>query len=453
MVYLFYLEAKILDMKSIKPLLLISLLAFFTQCQKDESSVANQTETLDGKLAIDYMEFIRDMVKQTPGFTPPVASRAFGYAGLTLYESVVHGISGYQSLSGQINGLTSLPRPTSGDAYHWGQVANAAMGQVIARYFPSIPEGLQPRLALIAATYKTEYSKNISVAVSDRSTAFGIQLADSLYQYSQTDGGHEGYKRNFPPYTVPTGPGFWVPTNSSLIPLQPYWGNNRTFVKDITDHTQPLKHPEFSTEKTSLFYAQGLEVYSVTKNLSTAQSDIAKFWSDDPGSPGTPPGHSFSITSQILTLEKSTLAEAAEAYARMGIGVSDAFVSCWKCKYAYNLMRPVTYINQNIDPSWNTLLPTPPFPEYTSGHSVQSGATARILSELFGYGYSFVDRTHEKRTDINGAPRSFRSFDQFAQEAGISRLYGGIHFREAIDLGVIQGNKVGDAVMALPFKK
>ncbi len=440
-------------MKFFKLLLCIALLIFLTQCQKDESGIPSQTETLDGNIAIEYMEFMRDMVKQTAGFSPPVASRLFGYAGLTLYESVVNGTPTYQSLGGKLNGLAALPQPIAGEQYHWGQVCNAAMNQVVNRYFPAIPDGLKPRLALLGATYKTEYLKAVSEAVLDRSTAFGISIADTIFEYSKSDGGHQGYTRNFPPFTLPIGPGFWVPTGANLTPLQPTWGNNRTFVVGITQLSQPFKHPEYSTDKTSLFYSQSLEVYAITKALSTAQTDIAKFWSDDPGAPGTPPGHSVAIASQILTLEKEDLAKAAETYAKVGMAVSDAFVSCWKCKFDFNLMRPVTYLRQNIDPAWTPLLATPPFPEYTSGHSVQSGATARVLSDLFGYGYSFIDRTHEKRTDINGAPRAFRSFDQFAQEAAISRLYGGIHFREGIDLGVIQGNKVGDAVTNLPFKK
>lgn len=441
-------------MKYLKPLLLCIGLLFFFQCQKDDSGPTKSTQSISGKLAIDYMELLRDYTKLTPGFSPPVAARAFGYAGLTLYEAVVHGMPEYQSMVGQLNELNELPMPVA-DTYHWGQVANAAMAEVARLYYPSAPPSLKPRLVLMEASYKTDFLNETNESVLERSTLYGQQLANAIFEYSKNDGGHEGFNKNFPGFpNLPVGPGYWVSTSAANpTPLQPYWGNNRTFVKDITMHTQPVKPPDYSTEKTSPFYIQALEVYNVTKNLDQEQAIIAKYWSDDPGNAGTPPGHSISIASQVLGLENADLAVAAETYAKLGIAISDAFVSCWKCKYTFNLVRPVTYINKNIDANWTTLLATPPFPEYTSGHSVQSGATARVLSVIFGTNYAFVDHTHELRTDIPGAPRSFRSFDHAAQEAAISRLYGGIHFRDAIDLGVLQGNKVGDAVNALAFKK
>jgi PAP2 superfamily len=431
---------------------LIILLLLFSQCQKDNIGGPDQARSLDGSLAVEYMDFIRDMVKKTAGFSPPVASRVFGYAGLTLYESVVGGISDKQSLAGQVNGLKELPKPSV--TLHWGQVANAAMNRVVELYFPSIPESSKPQLALIGAKYKTEYFKETTESVLNASTEYGIVLANAIFDYSKTDGGHDGYKNNFPAFAFPAGPSFWVPTSATNpSPLQPFWGMNRPFAKNAVTNTQPIKPPDFSIDKTSLFYSKALEVYTVTKNLTVTQTDIAKYWGDDQGNPGTPPGHSISITSQVLTKEKSNLGLAAEAYAKVGMAISDAFISCWKTKYEYNLIRPVTYINQQIDSAWIPILITPPFPEYTSDHSVQSGAFARVLSDLFGYDYSFVDHTHEARSDINGIPRAYHSFDDAAAEAAISRLYGGIHFRDAIEEGLKQGNKVGNEILALKFDK
>jgi hypothetical protein len=139
---------------------------------------------------------------------------------------------------------------------------------------------------------------------------------------------------------------------------------------------------------------------------------------------------------------------AAEAYAKVGIAVADAFISCWSTKFRYNLLRPVTYIRGVIDPAWGSLLVTPPFPEYTSGHSVQSAASAQVLTDLFGT-VAFTDHTHDDR---GLAPRSFGSFKQAAEEAAISRLYGGIHFSTAIDLGLEQGLCVGRRVSDLEFR-
>jgi hypothetical protein len=151
----------------------------------------------------------------------------------------------------------------------------------------------------------------------------------------------------------------------------------------------------------------------------------------------------------VLRREEASLAAAAETYARVGIAVCDAFIACWQQKYRYNLLRPVTYLRRHVDPEWTPLLVTPPFPEYPSGHSVQSGAAFQVLTDLFGDGYAFVDHTHDER---GLAPRAFGSFLEAADEAAISRLYGGIHFRAAIVNGVAQGRCIGTAVSALPMQ-
>jgi membrane-associated phospholipid phosphatase len=149
-----------------------------------------------------------------------------------------------------------------------------------------------------------------------------------------------------------------------------------------------------------------------------------------------------------LKQEDATLALSAEAYARMGIAVSDAFIGCWKAKYVFNLIRPVTYIQNLIDEDWMPIVNTPPFPEYPSGHSVQTGAAASVLAGLFSEDYHFVDYTHD---DLGLASRPFTSFTEMADEAALSRLYGGIHYRSAIELGLEQGSCIGQRVNALIF--
>jgi membrane-associated phospholipid phosphatase len=185
--------------------------------------------------------------------------------------------------------------------------------------------------------------------------------------------------------------------------------------------------------------------------LTTEQRAIALFWADDPGQTATPPGHSVSILGQVLRAQERSLADAAVAYVRLGVAVCDAFIACWRVKYIHNLIRPISYIRSHIDPAWGDPLPvtTPPFPEYTSGHSVQSAAAAEVLAATFGE-VTFTDHTHDGR---GLAPRSFGSFAGFAQEAAISRLYGGIHYRSAIDRGLEQGRCIGAAVAALPLRR
>jgi hypothetical protein len=192
-----------------------------------------------------------------------------------------------------------------------------------------------------------------------------------------------------------------------------------------------------------------LEVYEVSQALTDEQIIIARFWADDPGQTATPPGHSISILTQILQQEEASLALAAEAYARLGMAVADSFIGCWYTKYVYDLIRPVTHIQQNYEDGWMPVVNTPPFPEYTSGHSVQTAAAATVLTSLFGDEYEFTDHTHDA---LNLEPRTFTSFTLMAEEAAISRLYGGIHYRAAIEVGVEQGKCIGEQVNAVQFK-
>ncbi|MBK8022963.1 MAG: vanadium-dependent haloperoxidase [Chloroflexi bacterium] len=280
-------------------------------------------------------------------------------------------------------------------------------------------------------------------------------MADAIYIWSLTDGGHDGEINNHrADYVAPTGEGLWVPTARSsgdpLPALQPYWGDNRPFALTSGGDCAPPPPPAYSLDASASFYVEALEVYDTVRQLTPEQQEIALFWSDDPGQTSTPPGHSISILTQIIRQQELTLDRAAEAYARLGIALADSFIACWKIKFQYSLLRPVTYIQTNIDAAWNTLLSTPPFPEYPSGHSVQSAAAAAVLEQLFGESFSFLDHTH---SDRGMAPRHFESFAEFAEEAALSRLYGGIHYRSAIEQGLEQGRCISERVNSLIFRR
>jgi len=292
--------------------------------------------------------------------------------------------------------------------------------------------------------------------VLEQSAAHGRSVARAIYGWSMTDGGHEGYLRNVDTqFVIPAGEGFWEPTPPDYaLPLQPEWGNVRTFALASGGDCAPPAPPPFSTDPDSEFYQQAREVYDTVRTLSDEEHEIALFWADDVGVSPTPPGHSLSIATQVLELEHASLAFAAELYARLGIALSDSFVACWHTKYVYNVLRPITYIQRYIDPDWNNPEPTdplvtPPFPEYTSGHSVEVRAAAEILTAAFGDNYRFTDITHVER---GYAPRTYSSFYAAAAEAAISRLYGGIHYRSAIQEGLSQGACIGRRVLALQFR-
>lgn len=436
--------------------IIVGLSIFWGSCKDKDLIFPPQMVDVKSEVANAYFDLAIKMTKETPGFTPPVAARAYGYTGVTLYESVVGGMSEYESLQGKINGLSAgaLPNSENGKEYHWGLAANSALAEIMGGLYKTANPDNLTALSNLKQQYEQQFSAETSSDVADRSIAFGEAIGKAMYKYSKTDGQDAAYTTNFPAsYIPPVFPGAWVPTPPTFQKaLQPYWGQVRPFLSADTA-AQPIPHPAYSTASTSVFYAQALEVYAVTSDLTPEQSDIALFWSDDPGKTGTPPGHSLSIAKQALEKEEASLAVAAETYAKVGMAVHDAFVSCWKCKYAYNLMRPVTYIQQNIDPAYTTLLTTPPFPEFTSGHSAQAGASMQILSDIFGYNFAFTDNTHVARTDIDGSPRSFTSFMDAANEAAISRLYGGIHYRAAIDYGIEHGREIGENIGAIQFKK
>jgi hypothetical protein len=394
-----------------------------------------------------WFDLIRRLIQGTPGYTPPVASRALGCAGLSLYEAIVPGMPGYASLSGIVTGLPELPTPGMNVAYHWPTVANSTLAAMARNLFPTAPADLLGEVDRL----EERLAAGAPAGIRNRSIRRGRAIATAIHDWSKSDGGHEGYLRNFPAdYVPPTGPGQWVPTPPAFLrALQPYWGSNRCMALHHASDCDPGPPPDFSTATDSAFFAEALEVVGTVNGLTAEQLAVARFWSDDPGTTATPPGHSVSILTQLLRARDSSLATAAEAYAKVGIAVCDAFISCWYVKYRHNLLRPISYIRANIDDRWGDPLPlaTPPFPEHTSGHSVQSGAAAVVLTSFFGV-TAFTDRTHEPR----GLPaRSFASFDAAAEEAAISRLYGGIHYRAAIERGLEQGRWIGATVAGLPM--
>jgi hypothetical protein len=411
----------------------------------------------NARLAIEWFDLQLELAQRTPGFTPPVVSRALAYSGIALYEAVVPGMPGYQSLAGTLEGLSPLPSPIDTLEYDWRLVANSALYEMTHYlYFNASAEDMAKMETLYE---RWHHELDGEPEIVDRSLMQGRIIANAVLVWSLSDGGYQGQLTNFPArYIPPEGPGMWVqtprPQGDPLRALQPYWGENRSFVVRRDAQCVLPPPPEYAEEVGSDFYAEAYEVYDTVKHLTAEQNAIALFWADDAGLTMTPPGHSTSILNQVLAQENATLDVAAEAYAKMGMAQADAFILGWYYKYHYNLIRPITYIRDVIDPDWNTSVitdpvVTPPFPEYPSGHSVQSGAAAQVLTDLFGAEYTFTDHTHDER---GLEPRTFNSFFAFAEEAAISRLYGGIHFRSAIDLGVENGKCIGTVVSRMQFK-
>lgn len=295
-----------------------------------------------------------------------------------------------------------------------------------------------------------EIAKGTDPETLARSETWGLALAEHVIAASADDGGAVIENMGFPmQYTLGGEPQDWVPTNLIRLqqfPLLPAWGSNRPLSLPDNDACPLPPPPAYSEDPGSPFHAEAMEVYETSRALTDEQKLIARFWSDDPMLSPTPPGHWIAIIFQIDEDNALPFEQEVDALVRLGIAVSDGFIVNWRDKFKYDLLRPVTYIRKVIDPKWEPLLNTPPFPEYPSGHSTQSGAAATVLEAALGNPFPFTDTAHED----DGLPaRPFPDFRTAANEAGISRLYGGIHFRAAIEQGLKQGDCVGGFVNQL----
>lgn len=437
-----------------------------TSCNKtsdvvDPANISKSADTYSSEVPLKWADLNLKLIRTTAGFSPPVASRALGYAGLTMYESVVAGMTGYQSLAGQLTDLNSLPKPDATKEYNWALVANSAEATILKSLFASTSAANKTTIDSLNTALETAFKGSNAQTTIDRSKAYGVELANAIFEWSKTDGGHEGYTRNFPTsYIIPEGVGFWQPTENGIIhPMQPYWGKNRTFVKANSLLPLPTILPA-SYRTDSDFYKEYKAVYDKNISLTQEEKEISIWWADDPSETFTPPGHSYSLAKIVVTQEgtKSNLGKAAETFAKVGISVADAFVSCWKCKYTYNNVRPYTYVRETIDPNWVPFWPAPPFPGFTSGHATQSSAAATALANIYGDNYSFTDnsfvgRPKDTKRNTEFKARSFTSFSQTAQESANSRFYGGIHTKMDNNTGLVEGKKIGTNVVNLKWKK
>ncbi len=401
-----------------------------------------------------WYHMVLELARHTPTYSPPVASRSFAYIGVTAFEARATGPGELQTLAGQLNGLTPVPQRKAGKAYDDAAVVHAAMAFATRELFSNTGPTGKRAMAALEKKLRGEVSAGLPIDVFTRSEDHGRAVAAHILAWSRDDGGAVIENMGFPlDYTLAKGAAHWAPT--SLIsqqqkPLLPNWGKNRTFAMPNGAACPLPAPPAYSEDTTSAFYMEALEVYQTKQNLTAEQRAIARFWSDDPMLSPTPPGHWISIALQILERGDAEMDESVDVLARTGIALADGFVGCWNAKYLHDLLRPVTYIRRVIDPKWETLLITPPFPEYPSGHSTQSGAAAAVLTNFFGKNFAFEDATHGR----DGlAKRAYPSFWAAAEEAGISRLYGGIHFRSGVERGLEQGRCIGAYANALRTRK
>lgn len=383
--------------------------------------------------------------------SPPLASRFFAYAMLAGYETLSRSDSTLQSMNGVLNQYPTMPAlPISG--YNPSLAALFAMLETAGRLQPSGGQLAQKQHALVDQFDRLGMPDDQLKA----SQEYGHQVAQAVVAYARQD----GYSRlsDFPRYTPTKGNGYWYPTPPSfLAAVEPHFNKLRPFLLDSAAAFKPIPPTPFTTTAGSGFFRQMAEVCQAGRSLTPEQKQIASFWDCNPfavqdaghlqiGLKKMSPGaHWMKIAGTACRQQKASFARTLEAHTVLAITLMDAFICCWDEKYRSNRIRPETVIRRFIDPDWKPLLQTPPFPEYLSGHSVISSASAEVLTHLFGDNVAYIDST-EMAFAIQ--PRRFTSFRQAAQEAGISRFYGGIHFMDSIEEGLKQGSTLGLFIVA-----
>lgn len=432
-----------------KLMAIVLVLAMFSSCKKDSEPIVIPPEAFHASIDKVTEVMIHDI------FSPPVASRIYAYPNIAAYEILAKDSDKYVSLVGQVNGLEAIPNPKENTSINFNLSALISHLELSKRLIFSEERIESYRDSLYAVWEDTNPD------VFNTSKEYGLKVAEHIAAWMDKD----NYKqtRTMPKFTVDSDePSRWQPTPPAYMEgIEPHWSKIRSFVIDSSQQFKPVPPPAFSMEKDSDFYKELKEVYDISNEI-TAKGDtseevaIAQFWDCNPyvsvtrghlmfaTKKITPGAHWIGIVKIATKKTNSNVIETVHAYTKTSISIADAFISCWDEKYRSNLIRPETLINEHIDDSWEPVLQTPPFPEYTSGHSVVSGAASTALTSIFGDNFAFDDDTEV----AYGLPiRSFTSFNQAADEAAISRMYGGIHYRAAVEVGVKQGRDLGKFVV------
>lgn len=383
-------------------------------------------------------------------FTPPVASRIYAYASLASYEAIRHSRPGYLSLTDQLRGFGKGPVPQPGKTYNYDLAASIAFFKVVHKVVFSIDS---------LKAYENEVYGNFRSRTDDstylRSMKFGEDVAAMILKRAAQD--NYPQTRGKPKFIGMEAPGKWRPTPPDYLDGVEYcWGTMKTFVLQSSSQFGLPGPPQFSTDTSSEFFRQNKAVYLQSKKNSARELDIARYWDDNPfvlehsghmmfaNKKITPGGHWIGITAIANRKTHADAVKAAAAYALTSVAMFDAFISCWQVKYMASYIRPVTFINEVVDRNWVPYLQTPPFPEYPSGHSTITRAAATVLTRLFGDHFSFQDTSDLRYI---GMQRHFDSFIGAADEASVSRFYGGIHYRNSVDQGAFQGKQVGAYIL------
>ena len=413
-------------------------------------------QTASWQLRCENPEYLHRAVKEVTDvivhdiYSPPVASRIYAYVTIAAYEAAHHANEKYTTLSGQLHGLTQLPKPDKNNELSYN-LASVNAGLLVARSLIISEEKLVVFQSAILQEFK---SSGMPPDIYDSSISYSKKVAAHIIAWAATDQYKE--TRSLSKYPVGNDPSSWKPTPPAYIKaIEPHWSKLRTFILDSAQQFKPPAPTAFSIDTNSRFFKEAKDVMSTGLSLNAEQIEIANFWDCNPFKMNvnghvmyatkkiSPGGHWINITALACKKAKAGFLESAEAYACLSIILADGFISCWDEKFRSKVVRPETYINQYMNVGWMPLLQTPPFPEYTSGHSVISAACSVMLTNMFGDNFAYSDSTE---MEFKLPVRQYKSFADAAKEAAISRFYGGIHYMPSITNGLMEGEKLGNFI-------
>ncbi len=434
-------------MKKIAGLLMI--IVFVSSCKQKpnhagiEQFCKNQLPKWNEKLTYVIMTDI---------FSPPVCSRIYSYTNIAAYEALLPENPGYKSYAGKLTGLKTLPKPDKNKEYCYpisSIIAFITVGQKLVFNGDAMKEREKEYLQQLD-------SIGISKELLDSSVSYGRAVGQHILAWASNDGYLQ--RTSYGGYIVSQQPGRWIPTPPDYMDaVENNWRTIRPLVMDSASQFRPAAPITYDTTKGSAFYKEAYQVYDAIVKPNAGDSATAWYWDDNPNTSITdghityflqknsPPGHWVHIACAVAEKENYNAIKTASLISKTAIALFDAFISCWEAKYHYNYVRPETFINKYIDKDWQPLIQTPPFPEYPAGHSTASASAAVVLTKMVGDNYSFRDSTE---VPYGRPSRTFNSFYEAADQASISRMYGGIHFITALQKGKEQGRKIGSFVLS-----
>ena len=442
-----------------KTYFLIMIVVSFCSCQKEirnETSSELQSKTVpasskalreSGAVATDWYTLqARIMLERNTALN---AAKYWSYMGIGLYEAVRPGIRGAVSFSGKLYmKMPTMPEPENNQGYSWEITANAALASMVRSFFTGLTAANNASIDSLESAYNEKLKPGVSSEVFNRSQTYGQSVAEAIKNWASKDDlntTNAGY------VLPPPFPGSWQSTTTPpSLPVNPFVKNATPFIAEDVTAIAPKFQLAYSETPGSPFYNMVKQVYEVNKNITQAQKDAqrdtALFWLDQGNGLGyTPSGHDFLFVTQALEQTDASLGIAAEVYAKAGIALREATIVTFRSKYDNFLLRPVTYIQKVIDPGWSPLIPTPNHPEYPAAHAMVTGPVMQAVERILGPNVVVTDHSYDFR---GWAPMAFSSIFNYAEKAGISRNYGGIHYLISIHTGLQMakeiGNRVGD---------